>query len=186
MINVYEKVPQFESEKWVLRFVEKTDALDLLSVYGDKNALPYFNSDNCHGDNFYYPDLARMEKAIDFWLYSYKEKFFVRWTIVDKAENKAVGTIELFKREANDFFNDCAVLRLDLKNNLEKATYIEEIANLIEKTYHLFNAKKIITKIPIYAIERQSAFEKLGFTKSEEFLIGADGYKYRDYWTKEA
>ena len=27
-----------------------------VNVYGDKNALPFFNSDNCHGDNFYYPD----------------------------------------------------------------------------------------------------------------------------------
>lgn len=55
MSNVYEKCPKFENEQFLLRFVEETDALDLLEVYSDKNALPFFNSDNCHGDNFYYP-----------------------------------------------------------------------------------------------------------------------------------
>jgi hypothetical protein len=26
-----------------------------------------------------------MNKAIDFWLYSYKEKWFVRWAIIEKS-----------------------------------------------------------------------------------------------------
>lgn len=74
MQNVYDEVPLFEDERFLLRFVEKKDAESLLNVYGDKNSLPFFNSDNCHGDNFYYPTLERMEKAIDFWLESYKSK----------------------------------------------------------------------------------------------------------------
>ena len=46
--------------------------------------------------------------------------------------------------------------------------------------------KKIATKIPLYAIERMAAFKKLGFTKSEEFLVGgSDGYSYKDYWEKQ-
>lgn len=60
MKDVYEKCPIFENEKYLLRFTELSDARDLVNVYGDKKALPYFNSDNCHGDNFYYPDLERM------------------------------------------------------------------------------------------------------------------------------
>ena len=55
MTNVYERCPQIENEKYLLRFVEKKDADDLLKVYSDKNTLPFFNSDNCDGDNFYYP-----------------------------------------------------------------------------------------------------------------------------------
>ena len=183
MTDVYEKVPVFESSRWLLRFVEKKDAEDLLAVYGDKMALPFFNSDNCHGDNFYYPDLERMNKAIDFWLYSYKEKFFVRWSILDKTTEKAFGTIELFNRKAADAFNNCAVLRLDLRSDFEKADVIFDVASLIVKEAKaLFASEKIITKIPIFALERKAAFEKLGFVKSEEALIGADGWKYRDYW----
>ena len=66
----------------------KEDSEDLLEVYSDKNALPFFNSDNCHGDNFYYQTIERMNEAIDFWLDSYENKWFVRWTIIDKKKSK--------------------------------------------------------------------------------------------------
>ena len=86
MKNVYEEVPVFENNDYLLRFVTAEDANDLLKVYSDKNALPFFNSDNCHGDNFYYSTIERMNEAIQFWLYSYKEKYFVRWAIVEKKQ----------------------------------------------------------------------------------------------------
>ena len=72
MKSVYEEVPVFENENYLLRFVVNNDANDLLEVYSDKNALPFFNSDNCHGDNFYYPTLERMNEDIHFWIDSYK------------------------------------------------------------------------------------------------------------------
>ncbi len=50
MVNPYEKCPVYESEKYLLRLVEASDAPDLLSVYSDEKAVPFFNSDNCHGD----------------------------------------------------------------------------------------------------------------------------------------
>ena len=53
MENVYESCPTFENERWLLRFITKEDIEDLLEIHSDKNALPFFNSDNCHGDNFY-------------------------------------------------------------------------------------------------------------------------------------
>lgn len=56
MSDVYENCPAFENDKFLLRFSQLDDAEDLVSVYSDKNALPFFNSDNCHGDNFYYPN----------------------------------------------------------------------------------------------------------------------------------
>ena len=84
MSDVYENCPAFENDKFLLRFSQLDDAEDLVSVYSDKNALPFFNSDNCHGDNFYYPNEDRMRQAIKFWLSSYSSKWFVRWTIIDK------------------------------------------------------------------------------------------------------
>ena len=185
MTPVYEEVPVFENDDYLLRFVTVDDAKDLLKVYGDKNALPFFNSDNCHGDNFYYSTIERMNEAIQFWLYSYKEKYFVRWAIVEKKSNTAIGTIELFHRTAEDYFNHTGVLRLDLRSDLEKAEVIQNIAGLIvPPAYDLFDTDKIITKIPLYAIERQAAFEKLGFKKTTELLIGIDNFAYKDYWEK--
>ncbi len=187
MAGVYESVPTFENERFLLRFVKTQDADDLLEVYSDKNALPFFNSDNCHDDNFYYPDLSRMEKAIDFWLQSYKSKWFVRWSVIDKASSRVIGTIELFNREGQDFFNHSGLLRLDLKSEHEKSDEIKSIMSLLlDSAYSLFETKIIATKIPLYAIERKSAFEGLGFIKSDEFLVGTiDGYSYKDYWIRE-
>ena len=95
MSDVYKSCPTFENNRFLLRFSQLDDASDLVSVYSDKNALPFFNSDNCHGDNFYYPTEERMREAIKFWLTSYSTKWFVRWTIIDKEKHKAVGAIEV-------------------------------------------------------------------------------------------
>ncbi len=61
MSNPYEKCPSFENEQYLLRLVEASDAPDLLSVYSDEKAVPLFNSDNCHGDDFHYTTLQRMQ-----------------------------------------------------------------------------------------------------------------------------
>lgn len=119
MSDVYKNCPAFENDRFLLRFSQLNDASDLVSVYSDKNALPFFNSDNCHGDYFYYPNEERMREAIEFWLRSYSSKWFVRWTIIDKEAHKAIGSIEVFHRSANDDFNHVGVLRLDLKVNMK-------------------------------------------------------------------
>ena len=89
-MNVYENCPVLENPRWLMRLVEKSDAEDLLEVYSDKRALPYFNSDNCDGDNFYYPTIDRMNDALDFWIQSYETEWFVRWAIIDQTLSKAI------------------------------------------------------------------------------------------------
>ena len=185
MSNVYEKCPVFENEKWLLRFVVKEDSDDLIEVYGDKAALPFFNSDNCHGDNFYYPTRERMAQAVDFWLYSYREKWFVRWTIIDKMCGKAIGTIEMFHRLSEDAFNHVGLLRLDVRSDYEKADILAELFSLcVPPAYDLFDCDTFVTKIPIYAVERAAGAAQFGFTKSDELLLGGeDHYRYNGYWT---
>ena len=185
MKNVYEKCPTFEDERFLLRFVRQEDADDLLEVYSDKNALPFFNSDNCDGDNFYYPDTNRMKSAIDFWLRSYETKWFVRWTIVDKTISKAIGTIEMFHRVADDDFNHVGVMRLDVRSDYEKSEILQELFELfVPQAYELFDCDEIISKVPLYAVERAKAFSEYGFEKTDKLLIGGnDNYGYNCYWT---
>ena len=185
MKNVYEECPKFENERWLLRLVEKSDVDDLIKVYGDKNALPFFNSDNCDGDNFYYPTMNKMEAAINFWIQSYETKWFVRWTIYDKSISKAIGTIEMFHRPSEDHFNHMGVIRLDLRSDYERASIIQEILTLIiPPAYELFECTEIITKVPLYAVERIEAVSNLGFIKSKYYMIGnEDHYAYNGYWT---
>jgi hypothetical protein len=186
MKDVYEFCPQFENEKYLLRLIEEKDLEDLHKVYSDKKAVSFFNGDNCNGDDFYYQTIERMKQAIDFWIFSYKERYFVRWVIVDKSTNQAIGTIELFHRDSEtDAFDNCALLRLDLRSDYEKSTEIENILSLIiNPTYDLFYAEKIATKCWQNATERKSALEKLGFVLSEHKLVGNDGTEYGDYWVK--
>lgn len=184
-MKVYEQCPQLESERFFLRLVEEKDGTDLLNVYGDKNALPFFNSDNCHGDNFYYPTEEKMLNAIRFWLSSYRERWFIRWAIVDKATRKAIGTIEIFHRESDDAFNHSGVLRLDVGSRYEKEKDLFDIlALIVPPSFDWFSCTEVITKAPVYAIERIRALSRFGFVESDRRMIGThDRYVYKDYWT---
>ena len=46
----------------------------------------------------------------------------------------------------------------------------------------MLGCNDIITKVPIYAIERMKAIKAIGFTKSEHLLMGKTGYAYDGYW----
>lgn len=185
-MKIYDEFPTIENDDFLLRPVIKEDCLDLLEVYSDKNALPFFNSDNCDGDNFYYPTKERMKDALLFWQSAYENKWFARWAIVDKSVSKVIGTIELCRRVSNDVFNSAAILRIDVRSDYEKEESLFSIGSLIvPPTFELFECKKIITKAPVYAVERIGAIQKLGFQKSEHYLIGKTGYAYDGYWSTE-
>ena len=184
MENVYDVCPQFESDKYLLRYVSKNDADDLLKIYSDKNALPFFNSDNCDGDNFYYNTMEKIQKAIDFWIYSYENKWFVRWVIVDKEKSQVIGTIEIFQRLSDDDFNENGVLRLDLRSDYERADIIKDILSIIiPPAYDMFNCSRISSKVPIYAVEREEAFTSYGFERTDSCLISKDGFAFYGYMT---
>lgn len=181
--NVYKICPQFENEDYLLRFVSAEDYPDLLKVYSDKKSVPFFNSDNCGGDDFYYTTEEKMKEVIEYWLWEYSRKGFVRWSIIDKSTQQAIGTIELFHRKSKDYFTKCGLLRLDLRSDYESSDTIAEILSpLIAPTFKLFHCSKIATKAIPEASERIAALKRLGFKLSAERLIGHDGTEYADYY----
>lgn len=183
MIDVYDFCPRYEGKKYTLRLVEKNDCDDLLKVYSDKKAVPFFNSDNCYGDDFHYTTKERMGDAIEFWIDKFKKKEFVRFTIVDNEKGEAIGTIELFVRSADDAFSDCGVLRLDLRSDYEKETEIIKIMRpIFYRAFNVFKCDRFITKAIPKATERIRALKSFSFEPSEEKLIGHDGTQYEDYW----
>ena len=190
-MNPYENCPVFEDDKYLIKLLKKEDLDGLLKVYSDEKSVPFFNSDNCDGDDFHYTTKERMAQAIDYWLFEYERQGFIRFSIVDKivetdnpeVEGEAVGTIELFRRRAHDYFNGCGLLRLDIRSDYETEERIYDILSLIvPSTYETFDCKMIATKIPQAASERRAAASKLGFKKSEEKLVGDDGTEYGDYF----
>lgn len=182
-MKIYESCPVLESEKFILRLFQEEDCDDLLKVYSDKNALPFFNSDNCDGDNFFYETKERMQEALDFWKLSYQNGWFARLSIVDKTTSTVIGTIELCLRISEDEYNNMGILRIDVRSDYEKEDALYDIASLITpRISEMLGCDGIITKVPIYAVERIKAIQKAGFTKSDRFLIGKTGYAYDGYW----
>lgn len=183
-MSIYKTNPILQNGKFLLRLTENKDCDDLLKVYSDKNALPFFNSDNCDGDNFYYATKERMSQAMDFWDLSYKNGWFARLSIVDKAVSSVIGTVELCLRVSEDEFNNMGILRVDVRSDCEKENELYNVFSLVlPEIENLLGCKGVLTKAPIYAVERIKAIQKAGFTKSEHFLIGKTGCAYDGYWT---
>lgn len=183
MRDVYEKCPNFENDKYFMRLISIEDTPDLLKVYSDAKAVPFFNGDNCNGDDFYYKSMERMKQAVEFWIFSYNERYFVRWAIIDKEKSEVIGTIELFHREEDLHFYECGLLRLDLRSDYERTTEIENIIGLITPTaFDLFYCDKIATKAVPKATERRKALNSLGFVAADKKIVGNDGTEYGDYF----
>lgn len=185
-LEVYKDVPVLESRRFLLRKTNMHDAQELWKVYSDQEAVPFFNSDNCGGDTFYYKTLERMEEAIAFWEASYQRNEFVRWTIIDKEEEMAVGTMECFRRISDDAFQNRGIFRLDLKSTYEKQEIIEELLQaFVNDLYELFDCKAVATKAIPEDTERVKALEAMAFYKWGEPLFGHDGTKYWEYYVLE-
>ncbi len=183
-MKVYEKCPVLENDRFKLRLIEMEDADALLKVYSDKNALPFFNSDNCNGTNFYNTTREGMQEAIKCWLWEYSNKVYVRFSIIDKRSDVVIGTIEIFNRMAEDYYNNTGLLRVDVRSDYENAESLYGIFDaIVGAAYELFDCEKIATKAPVYAIERIDALKKMQFEKCEEPLKGKNRVYY-DYWVR--
>ena len=181
-MDIYERCPEFTSTRFHLRQVRMEDWEDLLKVYSDPAAVPIFNSDNCTGD-FYMTREEDMKACIDFWLREYGMRYYIRWSVVDRASGEAVGTIELFHRTAEDFYNHVGLLRLDLRSDYETGEAITEILSaLLPQAFELFSCEWIATKIPPCAAVRRETLTGMGFCASQELLYGHDGRAYGDYY----
>lgn len=185
MEDVYKRCPVFENEHYMLRFVQMEDAKDLLKVYGDAEAVKLCNADNCGGDDFHYTTLQRMKQAIAFWKREYEAQGFVRWSLLDKRTNEVIGTMEMFHRIATDAYA-CGILRLDLRRDYEKAAIITELLTMVlDAFYDLFACDKIATKAIPSASERRKALQALGFSLSDEVLLGHHQERYDSYFTRD-
>ncbi len=184
-MSVFDYCPAFENNELLIILIDMDDLAGLYKVYSDEDAVPFFNSDNCHGDDFYYPTLEQMKKALKFWVDSYRKKYFVRLTIISKENLEVIGTLEAFHRDSNDAYNNTCLVRLDLRSDYEEASYVKDIFELIEIPFlNLFNTTTIVTKIPVYANERHEALTSIGYLASDKPLVGDDGTEYFNYYQK--
>ena len=162
--NPYQKCPTYETESFVLRLVEENDAEDLLECYSDPVSSKFFNSDNCI-NNFIYKAIDEMKNCIEFWIQSYENQWFIRFSIIDKKINKAIGTVEFFaKQETFKIYGRVGILRIDLVSTYEKEIPISEILNLVDDNfYEFFEVESIIIKAIPEAGQRIMALRNNGY-----------------------
>ncbi|SHJ44257.1 Acetyltransferase (GNAT) domain-containing protein [Clostridium cavendishii DSM 21758] len=178
--DIYEQCPSYHKNLITLRQTKLEDAEYLLDCYSDKAAVGFFNSDNCHGDDFYYTTIEKMRQAIDFWNFSYENRQFVRWTIILNETYEKIGTVEMFHREVEDEFNHYGILRIDLQSKYEKYEIISEILNIVtEEFYEAFEITNILTKAIKKADQRILALENANYIPlNKKFMI------YDDYFVR--
>jgi RimJ/RimL family protein N-acetyltransferase len=183
----YIQCPTFENERFLLRLVEPTDAEDLLLVYADPNAQDILTDCSAWNCDFGYgaKDLTAMQDCIGKWIASYENHSFVRMTIFDKQNQKAVGTIEAYRRAEGSFCGGKICLRLDLHSDYEEEKSIDELLSLIVKYgIKTFGADGIVTRATPIVVKRIKALVKNGFILSDETLHDDHGWgvTYGDFW----
>lgn len=172
--------PTFSIPEITLRPLRPEDAEALLKVYSDARAVPYFNGDNCHGDNFHYETMERMRQAMDFWDFSRREGYFVRWAL-EEGSGEVIGTVELFDREQDGDID--LILRIDLRHDRERTETVSAVLKaLLPAARSCFRGRAVVTKCWPYAGARRQALEDFGFVPDERPIIGQDGTVYGDYW----
>ncbi|MCL2019187.1 MAG: GNAT family N-acetyltransferase [Oscillospiraceae bacterium] len=161
-MNPYKNCPAYETQNFVLRLVSENDADDLLTCYSDPKAQEFFNIDNFPIDcKFNTTD--EMLKCIKYWLMEYEQEAYIRFAIIDKSTNRAVGTIEMFGM-VGKYKTEVGILRIDIASIYEKDVFLSELFRVcVENFYTLFEVEGIATKAVNNAVERVSALKKLGF-----------------------
>lgn len=160
----YAKCPEFETAHFTLRLVRMEDGADLLRCYSDPKAQLFFNADRCTSD-FRYRTPEEMNECIRFFLRSYENREFIRFSTVDKETRRAVGTVEMFRAAGSPAgCGAWGVLRIDLASPYETEEIIGEILELSRISfYSLFGVRRILTKAIPAAQARIAALRAAGF-----------------------
>lgn len=168
-MNPYKNCPTYETEHLHLRLVAVRDAEDLLKCYSDRAAVARMNCDGCTND-FYYTSVTAMRSAIAFWLREYNQERYVRFAVVDKSINHAVGTVEIFG-------GTYGVLRIDLCSAYETEEYLCELFSCaVQNFYYDFAIENMCIKILPTAEVRNKIIKQYGFVPTENFRPGLSYY----------
>ena len=178
-LDPYKKCPEYESEHFRLRLVSMDDAEDLFLCYNDPEAQKIFNSDNCTSD-FKFSSLEHMRAYMEGWLDAYKNRGFIRYSIIDKHINKAIGTAEIFGGERNGERTDFGVLRIDVRSEYENEEALTELLKISDLFFYDVNTEMFITKAIPEAVHRINALVKNGYAPTPT----GDGGKREHYYMK--
>ena len=163
----YAKCPEFDTEHFRLRQVCEDDAEELLCFYGDLSEWMFFGNDWSNGIfTSNHATVDEMRKCIRSWLDEYKNKFYIRFSVIDKTRGNPIGTIEVF--DNLDKATCGAALHIDLSAPYETQMYISELLSLADKEFfRIFGFRYLIIRAVPNTEERIAALRSAGYTLFE-------------------
>ena len=177
----YIKCPEYGSEHFHLRLVSMDDAEDLFLCYSDPKAQEIFNSDNCTSD-FKFATIEHMKAYMEGWLDAYKNRGFIRYSIIDKETDKVIGTIEIFGGPIGGKRTEFGVLRIDVRHEYENEEPLAELLKISDSFFGDVNTEKFITKAIPEAAHRINALVKNGYIPTST----GDGGMREHYYIKRS
>jgi RimJ/RimL family protein N-acetyltransferase len=168
VLDPYDICPTYESQSFLLRLVSPDDAKDLLRCYSNSESQRFFNDDNCDFGYGNVDSLEKMQYNIKLWLDSYHTKNFIRFSIIDKSTDNAVGTVEMFGGKHG-------ILRIDIMPEHECESRLSEFFETADRFFNDFNCDCIVSKAIPEAKERIKALKKCGYAP----------YPQSDTWSRE-
>jgi ribosomal-protein-alanine N-acetyltransferase len=92
MINetYFKHFPTLESDRLLLRKLELTDALEVLSIRSDESVMAYMDSER-------QSTVEQSERFISMKLNMYQENTGIFWAIIEKSTNTFIGDFSFFK-----------------------------------------------------------------------------------------
>lgn len=155
-MNPYIDCHVTQTESFAIRLIDKKDSVSLFKCYHNKDCVELMNDDNCDF-GFYVDTVEKMEETVGYWIDFYNKKYFIRFSIVDRKTQIAVGTIE-------GFAGDDGVLRVDILTEFENQKCLSEIFDFAKKNfYEYFGNKRIFTKAVDKATQRRKALNSCGW-----------------------
>lgn len=166
----------FESAHFLLRPAEETDAADLLRCYSDEEAVARMNDDNCT-NTFLLKTVEEMIACIRFWQSDGERSQYIRFAVVDKADDRAVGTCELFPREKIGPLKNVGLIRLDLMTDYETKEVLSELFSLFHREFY-GQLQFLMTKAPATATLRRELFRIWGYAAVKNRSV----LPFDEYW----
>lgn len=175
--DVYTVCPVYQTRSLTLKRTAPQDAEALLKCYSDERAVPFFNSDNCNGDTFYYTTIEQMARTIGLWDASFRARQFIRWTISANSPGEIIGTVEMFYRTTTEEFGPYGLMRIDLRSDFETLPVISELLDIADRHfYDAFDVETIVTKAIPAAKARTEALTRKGYKPLEKEFLGFKHY----------
>lgn len=167
-VNSFINCPKYETKNFILRKLKIGDSEELFSCYSDPLAVKFFNGDNC-GDDFFYTDFDKFKKCVEYWIKSYDIQDFVRFSIINKQNSRAIGTVEIcpsYKYSKGK--EKIGILRIDIASLFETKDFMEELYTvLIDNLYKDFQVDFLLTKAIPQAQARIEVLNKKSFAEAE-------------------